>query len=479
MYYSHNTRRDNKLKRYLDLLKDVYENGVDSDDRTGVGTRGVFGRQMRFDLSKGFPLLTTKKVHFKSVAIELLFFLSGETNIKYLKDNGVSIWDEWRKPYIDHREIVEINPRICQYAKYTGDFSTNGVNYKGNSIDDKLRNIWVKMMKRCYDPKQHNFKFYGGQGVSVHKTWHDCAKFVSDVKTIPHWYYKLNDWNKFELDKDYYSSNQYGPQTSVWLSSSENNIYTKQCGPCVITNSLGEVRYFLSRNEAARSYGISNGSIHRFFQLKHPKNLKGYNKKFEGWSFENVTNKNLRSALIENGDLGRIYGAQWRDFGGNGKDTKGIDQISWVMREIKKNPSSRRLVVSAWNPVDLPNMALPPCHTLFQFYVRGKKLSCQLYQRSVDAGLGLPFNIASYSLLTHMVAQQCGLQVGDFIHTSGDLHIYLNHLEGLKKQMCREPKTLPTLIIKTKPKNIFEYKYEDFEIRGYNPHPHIKLPVAV
>lgn len=261
---------------YLNLLKDVLENGTDKSDRTGTGTRSVFGRQLHFDLAKGFPLLTTKRIHIKSVVHELLWFLSGETNIKYLKENGVRIWDEWAD---------------------------------------------------------------------------------------------------------------------------------------------------------------------------------------------------------ENGDLGPVYGSQWRHW--ETADGKHIDQIANVIESIKTNPDSRRHIVSAWNVGEVDNMKLPPCHFVFQFYVVNGKLSCMLTMRSVDTFLGLPFNIASYALLTHMIAQQCDLEVGEFIWSGGDVHIYNNHMEQVQTQLERNPLTLPQLVIKRKPESIFDYKFEDFEFVNYVPHPTIKAPVSV
>ncbi|SDE37012.1 thymidylate synthase [Paenibacillus sp. UNCCL117] len=264
------------MKAYLDLLHDVLENGVRKEDRTGTGTVSVFGRQMRVNLAEGFPLLTTKKLHIKSIVHELLWFLSGSTNVSYLQENGVKIWNEWAD---------------------------------------------------------------------------------------------------------------------------------------------------------------------------------------------------------EDGNLGRVYGAQWRTWlGPNGQV---VDQIDQVIRQIKTSPDSRRHLVSAWNPAEVDGMALPPCHYAFQFYVADGRLSCMFQMRSVDTFLGLPFNLASYALLTHMVAQQAGLEVGDLIWTGGDVHIYLNHLEQVKLQMTREPYPLPTLTIKRKPDSIFDYRYEDFEFTGYQSHPGIKAPIAV
>lgn len=264
------------MKQYLDLMRHVRDHGARKDDRTGTGTVSVFGYQMRFDLSEGFPVVTTKKLHLRSIIHELLWFLQGDTNIRYLKENGVSIWDEWAD---------------------------------------------------------------------------------------------------------------------------------------------------------------------------------------------------------ENGDLGPVYGYQWRNW--PTPDGRHIDQISQVIEQLKHNPDSRRIIVSAWNVADVDNMALPPCHAFFQFYVAEGKLSCQLYQRSADIFLGVPFNIASYALLTMMVAQVTGLQAGEFIHTLGDAHLYSNHMEQVERQLSREPYPLPQMKLNPAVTKLFDFTYEDFELVGYEHHPHIKAPVAV
>ena len=264
------------MKQYLDLMRRIRDEGVTKTDRTGTGTRSIFGHQMRFDLEDGFPVVTTKKLHLKSIIVELLWFLRGDTNIKYLKDHGVSIWDEWAD---------------------------------------------------------------------------------------------------------------------------------------------------------------------------------------------------------ENGDLGPVYGHQWRSW--PTADGGTLDQIAWVENEIRRNPDSRRLIVSAWNPADIPKMKLPPCHLLFQFYVAEGRLSCQLYQRSADVFLGVPFNIASYALLTMMMAQATGLRPGEFVHSFGDAHLYSNHLEQTELQLSRAPRALPRMKIDPTVSSIFDFRYEHFELTGYDPHPHIKAPVAV
>lgn len=324
------------MKQYLELMKKVLAEGTEKNDRTGTGTISIFGHQMRFNLQEGFPLVTTKRCHLRSIIHELLWFLQGDTNIKYLTDNNVTIWDEWAlKEDIFERQPMGKFERISEVTKITGmAFDTVRSRLAGLSLSEEHE--WLDSM-----------------GASTHK----------DV------------------------------------------------------------------------------------------------------------------VLKAKGDLGPVYGKQWRSWptpnGGS------IDQISQVMKQLKNDPDSRRIIVSAWNVGELDQMALAPCHAFFQFYVADGKLSCQLYQRSCDVFLGLPFNIASYALLVHMMAQQLDMEVGEFIWTGGDTHIYKNHLEQCNLQLSREPKELPRLVIKRKPKDLFSYNFEDFEIEGYDFHPAIKAPVAV
>ncbi|MBP9802408.1 thymidylate synthase [Patescibacteria group bacterium] len=293
------------MQQYLDLLKKIKDEGSDKGDRTGTGTRSLFGAQMRFDLNAGFPILTTKKVFLKGIIHELLWFLAGDTNIKYLVDNDVHIWDAW--PY-------------AEYKKKMG-------------VDD--------------------------------------SHLLSQEEFI----------QKIKSDQEF---------ADKW------------------------------------------------------------------------------------GDLGPVYGYQWRNF-----NSQGIDQIQNVIDTLKKNPDSRRILVVTYNPVQADSMMLPPCHALFQFYVSDKKLSCQMYQRSADVFLGVPFNIASYALLTMMIAQVTDLELGDFVHTFGDVHIYKNHFEQVDLQLSRTPKKLPTMKINPEVKDIFSFKYEDFVLEGYESDPSIKAPIAV
>lgn len=313
-------------QEYLNLAQRILDEGSIRDDRTGTGTKSVFGHQMRFDLQKGFPLLTTKRVFFKLIKSELLWFLKGDTNIKYLLEHNNHIWDEWAFE------------RFVQSEDYNGPDMT----------DFGLRSQKDEAFKKIYQEEKEAF-------------------------------------NQKILDDEAFSE-------------------------------------------------------------KH-------------------------------GTLGNVYGAQWRTWPTTSGGT--IDQIQNVIDSIKNNPDSRRHIVSAWNPEEVPDMALPPCHTLFQFYVQDGKLSCQLYQRSADVFLGVPFNIASYALLTHLIARETGLEVGDFVHTLGDAHLYLNHMDQINEQLSREPMPFPTLELNPEKTSIFDFDIEDINVTGYNPHKGIKAPIAV
>lgn len=314
-------------KVYLELLQHVLNNGDVKQDRTGTGTISVFGPQMRFDLQKGFPLFTTKKIAFRLIVSELLWFIKGDTNIRYLLQNNNHIWDEWCfKKWVESEE------------------------YKGPDMTD-------------FGIRSQNDEAFA----LLYKE--ELKKFCESILT----------------DDDF--SEKYGD--------------------------------------------IGSGA----------------------------------------------YGAQWRSFAG--PDGKSVDQLKDVVEQIKNNPDSRRHLVSAWNPPEIKNALLPPCHTLFQFYVANNKLSCQLYQRSGDLFLGIPYNVTSYSLLLHMIAKECGLEVGEFVHTIGDAHIYLNHVDQVNTQLVREPRPLPTLVLNPDVTSIFDYEMEDISIEGYDPHPRISAPVAV
>lgn len=423
---------------YEDLLRDVLENGEMSPDRTGVGTRSVFGRQMRFDLADGFPLVTTKKVFLRGAIEELLWFLSGDTNVNTLIDKNVHIWDEWRKPFSTRfsrhvklpRSAAMVISKLCNphYMKRMG----GDILAQEKTCADKdsfLWRSWVSMVEYAQDRPY----------MYLYKPWLFFENFAKDAATLPHYWYAQN------------TTTHTGDSLVVVPSYRP----TLPCAPGVTGLQRGS--YFApdvsiwgtpyERNQCAL-YGASTGD------------------------------PGCRYPIIEDGDLGAVYGAQWRSWNGD------IDQIKNVVKSIKGSPYSRRHIVSAWNVGELDNMALPPCHTLFQFHVRPTgHLDCQLYQRSADVFLGLPFNIASYALLTMLVAQETGLTPGEFVWSGGDVHLYNNHIEQAREQLSREPRQFPVMSI-SEGKSIFGegdsgYCASDFTLSGYNPHPAISASVAV
>lgn len=462
---------------YEDLLAKIMHEGVDRGDRTGTGTRSLFAQQLRYDLAEGFPLLTTKKVHLKSVVYELLWFLRGDNNVRWLQDRGVTIWNEWQQKHTLDRELVIVPKRNAVPApKYEGSFSVQDI-----EGDPRLRTTWTAMMRRCYDPLHHRYESYGKLGVSVHPDWHDFTVFSKEVKEIPHWRFKEEAWSDFELDKDYYGALQYGKETSTWLHTAENNYYMKSAKPIRVVEPNGEARIFVSQASAARYVGIAPSTLSRFLSEGLPTIYKGANREFKDWSFSRESpvrnDEVLRLRLVPDGTIGEgSYGLMWRSW--PTPDGGHVDQISDALDLIKNNPESRRILVTAWNPAEVHRAALPPCHVMFQFYVADGKLSCHLYQRSCDVFLGVPFNIASYALLTHMMAAQAGLGVGEFVWTGGDTHIYHNHFDQVREQLRREERPYPTLELAPRD-SLFDYEYEDITIHGYDPHPAIKAPVAV
>ena len=384
------------MQQYLDLLRDIKDNGITREDRTGTGTRGVFGRQMRFELASGFPLLTTKKLHLRSIIIELLWFLRGDTNIRWLQENKCRIWDEW--------------------ADENGDLGP---------VYGKQWRSWAAPDGRVIDQIQ----------------W-----VLDEIKTNP---------------------NSRRLVVSAWNPADVNEMALPPCHCLFQFNVMdGKLNCQLYQRSADVFLGVPFNIALVF--LRGDTNVR--------WLQENKC-KIWDEWADENGDLGPVYGKQWRSWAA--PDGRVIDQIQWVLDEIKTNPNSRRLVVSAWNPADVNEMALPPCHCLFQFNVMDGKLNCQLYQRSADVFLGVPFNIASYALLTLMMARATGLEPGSFVHTLGDAHLYLNHLEQAELQLTRKPGPLPRMILNPDKTDLFGWAYEDFTLMDYAPQAHIKAKVAV
>lgn len=462
--------------QYLDLLRELLD-APGRETRNDTATRSVFGRQMRFDLARGFPLLTTKKLPFRVIAAELLWFLSGSTNAKVLEDQGINIWKQWKRPYnLDRKiELVDVRPR--SYVSYHGDFRTTGLG--GNKGDERyeLSQLWVRMMRRCYDRTHHRYRFYGAKGVSVAKDWHDPQTFVRDARKLPHWEYKKENWTDFDLDKDYYGSNQYGPTTCAWLREDENCQYTTAAVPIVITRPDGQTSFHLSIHDAVRKTGWASSSLRRYLKDGPLSSYKQGNKVYENWSAHEVTfgEKLPRFALILDREMGPIYGKQMRGDGSPGA----IDQIALMLQGLRDDPHGRRHVMTLWNPADLPDMALPPCHGIaIQFYVGAdERLSLFMHQRSADAFLGLPFNIASYAMLLLMFARALDRHPGEFIWSGGDCHLYANHIEQARQQVLREPRPLPTLDVARRG-DLDTWTLGDFSLRDYAPWPHIVAEVS-
>lgn len=411
-------------RQYLQLVTKILLNGVPSKDRTGVGTISVFGERLEFDLQQNFPIVSVKKTNWKAATDEMAWMLRGESSTRTLNSK---IWDEWRgNNYRDMRPVrlVAVRPTIAS-IKYEGPLSHKAK----EGEDSRLSSTWTSMMRRCYDPNHHRFNLYGAKGVFVCERWHTYSNFESDCRLLPSWDFKEKHWSEFELDKDYYGAGYYGPDSCHWVHTSENN---KIAGnPIKVTNCEGVETIFISPNDAAKATGMSRSCVYRALNQEDgvPENSKGANKAFVGWLFERTSPPDgflYRYEEPDFGDLGPIYGRQWRHWG--------QDQITQLIHSLRENPGGRRHILSAWNHADVPEMSLAPCHMMAQFYVnqKDKTLSCMMTQRSCDVFLGLPFNIVGYAFLTHVLADICGYTVGKLIMSIGDTHIYANHLEAVE-----------------------------------------------
>lgn len=451
---------------YEELLDDILRNGTFRGDRTGTGTLSVFGRSMRWDLSEGFPLITTKKVAWKAVRGELLWFLHGDTNIKWLQDNNIHIWDEWAAedgslgpvygsqwrhcPSYNSKELVEIPVRKDEYADFVHDEPHNlegsTVGFVGTLDREKYHRIftlWSNMMHNFYGNElSFHSDIHGGESVSP--VWWSFDRFVDTVTSLPGYSQWCVD-DSMMLTPHYYGSDVFSPSTCVFLKKKDAHNTT------------------VFEDTAVKINGELYPSVDAYFGDIYDSTFAHENWE-KGKPYKGVHLDDVQTIPVKDGHVWR-----YRMY---------IDQISDVVEQLKNNPESRRMIVNSWNVSELENMALPPCHMTFQFYVADGKLSCHLYQRSADMFLGVPFNIASYSLLTHMIAQQVGLDIGEFVWTGGDCHIYSNHVEQVKEQLGREPRQYPELKLRKKD-SLFDYEIGDAQVEGYDPHPPIKAPVAV
>lgn len=576
------------MKQYLDFLRLILAEGVEKEDRTGTGTKSVFGVQMRFPLQAGFPLVTTKRVYFKGVVEELLWFLKGDTNISYLQRKQVKIWDQWadeqnnlgpvysalwRRWPVKSNESVVIPQRVGPAAgpvevpdhvdvtplpsEYEGDLPIEYVNgdqpfrlikelgtlggkntqyliqftNTGNiaqvsrpnlrsgtgikdvyharvldvacigrprkEFDSSVYDLWHNMVARCYNQNHPSYPLYGALGVYVSPRWLCFENFLNDISCLPYYEEWCQQPFEYDLDKDYFGSNCYDVTTTLFVDKVYNKALSHPLRPMQATSPKGQTFLFSMRDDLVKFLGISDETLRNFEKGVYDKS------RLKGWVITDYTPP--EGMLIRR----KLY----------------IDQIGELLHNLKTKPFSRRHLVSGWNPELLPDetlspvdnarrgkQALPPCHTLYQFMVepinlmtaapyygisiegrllsevraeydaRGLpklQLSCQLYQRSGDAMLGIPFNIASYALLTMMIAQVSGMAPGTFIHTVGDAHIYKNHLEQVDLQLSREPRPLPTMRLNPDVTDLFAFCFDDFTLENYQPHAHISAPVAV
>lgn len=562
------------MKQYHKLLEDILQYGEEVTDRTGVGTKSIFGYQMRFDLREGFPAVTTKKLAWKSVVGELLWFLEGSTderrlaeltygrdrtelvgkhtiwtanadkqgkdlgyvNNDYVKQLGPIYAYNWTRLEETSPEIVEIDKRyidkkydvffkpereevrsvedddflgksltsnygrqftvldkrtVGKNSEYKIQFEDthdvmwvtrpnlrrgqvgrrivcgvgvndcNGKMYK-TDLGKRIYTLWYNMIRRCYDHSLLEYRYYGGNGVRVCKRWHRLSNFVADIERLPNYYSWVRSPSDYDLDKDYYGSDGYSPNTCVFIKTEHNISLSNGAIDFHVVKMCefpdGRVKKFLFNKDIMSLYPDYDFT-HEGVRMSILKG--GKHRKCKFYKIECSKDKLFRKKLVKN-------------------------QIKWLLDEIRTNSDSRRAIVSSWNPMQLDEMALPPCHTLFQFRVYNGRLNCQLYQRSADSFLGVPFNIASYALLTHIIARECNLEVGDFVHTIGDAHIYFNHIDQVKEQLSRKEYPLPALEISD------DFKLKDgiydefglatasmFILKNYQHHEAIKAPMAV
>lgn len=519
------------MQAYLNLLRKVLMDGESHDDRTGVGTLSLWGESFRHRMRSGFPLITTKKVPLRLVFEELMWFLRGSTNEKELSEKNVTIWQEWAtaeqcakfgreegdlgpvygkqlrafgeysrslipverrepsgmdyeppfriqqcttwevigeckekgRPFVTVRfgSGFERTIRKCQvtagHIRDPYSVTASGVGYSGgfqakSQIDKQLKKTWSHMLDRCYKKSCKEYKFYGAVGVSVCPKWHNLSEFIKDAKTLPGWVMKEKNPSEYQLDKDHFRASVYSPNTCIWIPKSMNSAYANR-RPFIAKGPGGREQYGISVADFAEKHGLNSHGISRV--------IRGDRDHHKGWSFRECEDRGL------------------------GFSTP-VDQVQSLLSDIKSNPNSRRLVVSMWNPVDAKQVALPPCHTLWQVKVHQSKrsMSLCLYARSIDIFLGLPFNIASYGLLLEMLCWATGYRPEHLVIHFGDLHLYKNHIPQAHVQLARQPHPLCHVYINKQPGNdplesILGLKWTDIDVADYVHHPKIEAEVAV
>lgn len=455
----------NAEEQYLQIMRDILDRGDLKKNRTGIDTKDLFGVSLRHDYSLGFPLLTTKKMYTKAILHELLWLISGETNISYLQENDIRIWNEWADkhgnlgPVYGHMwrnfggkntSRKQPKPRLPINKKPTVLGVAFGKKGLLNEADEYLYRTWKAMINRCYKETNHNYSYYGKRGVFVDNRWLVFDNFADDAKTLPGWEDKKYNWSKFELDKDVLGDGFcYSRDVCSWISKSQNQ-QAKRNIVYIVQNSEGKQFKFRNQASFAIEHGLSQGNFSAV--------LRGERQTCKGWK------------LVEKHDF-----------------NQGVDQLKNTIEQIKNNPNSRRHVISTWYPPEIQHMALPPCHGLvIQFNVRpSDKLSdycgyldVSVYQRSADWFLGVPFNIASYSFLLYMIAEVTGYKPGQMYYTFGSAHLYKSHFSQAKIQLERKPYDLPSIEIKHK-NDIDDFVFEDFKIVDYKSAKTIKAKVAV
>ena len=460
--------------KYIDLCRDILANGSEKGDRTGTGTLSLFGAEIRHDLSESFPLLTTKRMFVRGVIGELLWFISGSTDVNDLNDMGIKFWDSWKgddgtigsgygKQMRNIEHIAAVIPKLYSPEENTipvDERTVFGVGTLGNydktlPLCNELQSVWRDMMRRCYYDKSQSYKHYGAKGVHVSSRWMTFANFLEDMPKVVGWNLKLEHAEDYTLDKDVlYASNRYSVETCMWCThevqsaNTSTNRYFKAISP------EGKEKVFTSTGEANREDGLNISAVHRC--------LNGKLKKHHGWT---------EFTYLESSD-GSVFRYIKKD------------QLKEVIASIKHDPDSRRHLITLWNPHEVDRTTLPPCHGVaIQFYVDKGKLSCLMVQRSGDIFLGVPVNIASYALMTHMIAQICNLGVGELIWRGGDVHIYKNHIEQVKTQIERydngEVFEAPTLVLNKDITDIDDFTFDDIQLINYKNAGKLTGEVAV